>query len=85
VQAVIDEHRGADGAEPSEVMPIAPPTSSLHAQRKAQPDLLPQRAKRDGSLASEVERAWQENPAGLRVRQVWRQLRREGFEGALAL
>jgi transposase InsO family protein len=83
VKAFIDEHRGAYGVEPiCRVMQIAPSTYWLHAQRKAQPELRPERAKRDEVLVGEVERVWQENLQVYGVRKVWRQLRREGFEVA---
>jgi putative transposase len=83
VKAFIDEHRGAYGVEPiCKVMQIAPSTYWLHAQRKAKPELRPQRAKRDDVLAAEVERVWQANLQVYGVRKVWRQLRREGFEVA---
>jgi putative transposase len=83
VKAFIDEHRGAYGVEPiCRVMQIAPSTYWLHAQRKAQPELRPERAKRDEVLVGEVQRVWQENLQVYGVRKVWRQLRREGFEVA---
>jgi putative transposase len=83
VKAFIDEHRGAHGVEPiCRVMQIAPSTYWLHAQRRAQPEPRPERAKRDDVVACEVERVWQENMQVYRVRKVWRQLRREGFEVA---
>ena len=83
MKAFIDEHRGAYGVEPiCRVMQIAPSTYWLHAQRKAQPELRSERAKRDDVLVGEVERVWQENLQVYGVRKVWRQLRREGFEVA---
>ena len=83
MKAFIDEHRGAYGVEPiCKVMQIAPSTYWLHAQRKAQPELRPERARRDDILVGEVERVWQENLQVYGVRKVWRQLRREGFEVA---
>lgn len=83
MKAFIDEHRGAYGVEPiCRVMQIAPSTYWLHAQRKAKPELRPERAKRDDVLVGEVERVWQENLQVYGVRKVWRQLRREGFEVA---
>lgn len=83
MKAFIDEHRGAYGVEPiCRVMQIAPSTYWLHAQRRAQPELRPERAKRDDVLVGEVERVWEENLQVYGVRKVWRQLRREGFEVA---
>lgn len=83
MKAFIDEHRGAYRVEPiCKVMQIAPSTYWLHAQRKAQPELRPERAKRDDVLVGEVERVWQHNMQVYGVRKVWRQLRCEGFEVA---
>jgi hypothetical protein len=46
--AFIDDHRRAYGVEPiCAVLPIAPSTYHSHAARRANPSLLPARAKRD--------------------------------------
>lgn len=80
MKSFIDENRGAYGVEPiCKVMQIAPSTYWLHAQRTSQPELRPERAKRDDVLAGEVQRIWQANMRVYGVRKVWRQLRREGF------
>lgn len=60
-------------------MPIAPSTYYAHAARRANPNLLSKRAKRDAALAPEVQRVFNENFAVYGVRKVWRQLVREDF------
>ena len=80
MKAFIDEHRGAYGVEPiCKVMQIAPSTYWLHAQRRAQPQLRPARARRDDALIPQVQRVWDENMQVYGVRKVWRQLNREGI------
>ncbi len=77
--AFIDAHREVHGVEPiCRVLPIAPSTYHEHARRRAVPDRLPSRAKRDARLRPEVSRVWGENFQVYGVRKVWRQLRREG-------
>lgn len=81
MKAYIDEHRGAYGVEPiCKVMQSAPSKYWLHAQRKAKPELRPERAHREDVRAGEVERVWQENLQVYAVRKVWRQLGREDSE-----
>jgi putative transposase len=79
--AFIDAHRAVHGVEPiCRVLPIAPSTYHEHARRRAVPDRVPSRAKRDARLRAEVHRVWEENFQVYGVRKVWRQLRREGTE-----
>ena len=79
--AFIDAHREVYGVEPiCRVLPIAPSTYHEHASRRAQPDRLAPRAKRDLGLAAEIRRVWEENFRVYGVRKVWRQLQREGIE-----
>lgn len=74
----IDEHREAYGVEPiCEVLPIAPSTYYVHAERARDPDKLPQRARRDGELAPQIKRVWRDNFEVYGARKVWRQLNRE--------
>ena len=81
--AFIDDHREAYGVEPiCEVLPIAPSTYHSHAARRADPSLLPARAKRDAGLMPEIARVFEENFQVYGVRKVWRQLRREGQDVA---
>ena len=79
----IDEHREVYGVEPiCEVLPIAPSTYRLHAQRKREPSRLPARAQRDAVLLPEVERVWLENFQVYGARKVWIQLNREAWNVA---
>jgi putative transposase len=79
----IDAHRDEYGVEPiCSVLPIAPSTYYAHEARRAHPDLLSARAKRDAELRDLVERVWRENFRVYGVRKVWRQLQREGVEVA---
>ncbi len=50
--------------------------------KRANPDLLSDRAKRDKALRPEIERVWEQNYKVYGVRKVWHQLRREGFDVA---
>ena len=79
--AFIDAHREVYGVEPiCRMLPIAPSTYHEHASRRAHPDRLPLRARRDIALAPEIRRVWEDNFRVYGVRKVWRQLRREGIE-----
>jgi transposase InsO family protein len=78
--AFIDEHRETHGVEPiCRVLPIAPSTYHAHAARRADPDKLPARAKRDATLMAEIRRVWEDNFQVYGVRKIWRQLAREGI------
>ncbi len=75
--------RKAYGVEPiGKVLPMAPSTHYKHAVRKADPERLPTRLRRDEALCAQVQRVWSENVEVYGVRKVWRQLRREGFDMA---
>jgi transposase InsO family protein len=50
--------------------------------QRANPDLLSDRAKRDKTLRSEIDRVWEQNYKVYGVRKVWHQMRREGFDVA---
>jgi putative transposase len=78
--AFIDDHRGAYGVEPiCKVLPIAPSTYHDRAAKRANPERLSVRAKRDTALKPEIARVFAENFGVYGVRKVWRQLRREDF------
>ena len=78
--AFIDEHRETHGVEPiCRVLPIAPSTYHAHAARRADPDKLPTRARRDAALMAEIRRVWEDNFQVYGVRKIWRQLAREGI------
>jgi putative transposase len=78
--AFIDEYRARHGVEPiCRVLPIAPSTYHTHAARRADPDKLPARARRDITLKTEIRRVYEENFHVYGVRKVWRQLLRDGI------
>jgi putative transposase len=79
--AFIDDHRDKHGVEPiCEVLPIAPATYYDHPAKRADPDRLSDRAKRDEELRPHIQRVFDDNWRVYGVRKVWRQLRREGFD-----
>ncbi len=60
--AFIAEHRDAIGVEPiCRHLPIAPSTFYDHMAKRANPDLLSERAKRDVALRPETKRIWEQN------------------------
>ena len=78
--AFIDDHRQTYGVEPiCRVLPIAPSTYHAHAARRADPERLPARAKRDAVLMAEIRRVHVTNLGVYGVRKVLRQLAREGI------
>ena len=77
----IEDHRADHGVEPiCRVLPIAPATFYDHLAKRANPDLLSDRAKRDEDLKPEIERVFEENLSVYGVRKIWHQMRREGFD-----
>ncbi|MEP3301147.1 MAG: IS3 family transposase, partial [Roseibium sp.] len=80
--AFIEENRDI-GVEPiCKHLPIAPSTFYNHMAKRANPDLLSDRAKRDKALRPEIKRVWEQNYKVYGVRKVWHQLRREGLDVA---
>ena len=78
--AFIDAHRDVYGVEPiCKVLPIAPSTYHAYAARRADPNKLPARAKRDEALKAEIRRVFEANFRVYGVRKVWHQLAREGI------
>ena len=78
--AFIDDHRRAYGVEPiCKVLPIAPSTYHAHVAKRADPEKLSVRAKRDIDLQPEIARVFAENFEVYGVRKVWRQMVRERF------
>jgi putative transposase len=78
--AFIDAHRTVYGVEPiCKVLPIAPSTYHAYAARRADPNKLPARAKRDEALKAEIRRVFETNFRVYGVRKVWHQLAREGI------
>ena len=81
--AFIDDHREVHGVEPiCKVLPIAPSTYHAHVAKRANPEKLSARARRDMALKPEIARVFAENFEVYGVRKVWRQLQREGFDVA---
>ena len=76
----MEAHVSGLGGEPmGRVLQIAPSTWHEHARRKADPDRLPRRAKRDAELSVQIRRVLDENFGVYGVRKVWKQLAREGL------
>jgi putative transposase len=81
--AFIDDHRQVHGVEPiCRVLPIAPSTYHAHLDKRADPEKLSVRAKRDIALQPEIARVFDENFEVYGVRKVWRQMVRERFDVA---
>jgi putative transposase len=81
--AFIDDHREVHGIEPiCKVLPIAPSTYHADVAKRANPEKLSARARRDMALKPEIARVFAENFEVYGVRKVWRQLRRESFDVA---
>lgn len=72
--------RRAGGDPICKHLPIAPSTFYNHMAKRANPDLLSDRAKRDTALRPEIERIWDQNYKVYGVREVWHQMRRERFD-----
>ena len=81
--AFIDDNREVHGVEPiCKVLPIAPSTYHAHVAKRANPENLSARARRDMALKPEIARVFAENFEVYGVRKVWRQLQRESFDVA---
>jgi putative transposase len=81
--AFIDDDRQTHGVEPiCRVLPIDPSTYHAHAARRADPSRLSEKARRDADLKVEIRRVFEADFRVYGVREVWRQLRREGFSVA---
>lgn len=77
----IEYQRQKHGVEPMcKVLPIAPSTYYEHRARQSDPELLPERAKRDAYLRPEIQRVWDANFQVYGARKVWLQLNREEIE-----
>jgi transposase InsO family protein len=63
-------------------LPIAPSTYFDHQAKRADPNLLSDRAKRDALLLPEIKRVHTAHFEVYGVQKVWRQLGREGFSVA---
>ena len=81
--AFIDDQRTVHGVEPiCKVLPIAPSTYFDHQAKRADPELLSDRAKRDVLLLPEIRRVHKEYFEVYGAQKVLRQLGREGFSVA---
>jgi putative transposase len=81
--AYIDAHRDRFGVESiCRVLPIAPSTYHRHRRLRAEPTRRSARARRDDTLRPEIQRVWDENHQVYGPRNVWKQLKREGFRVA---
>ena len=70
---MIRDHRGSHGVEPiCRVLRIAPSTYYDHVAKRADPEKLSDRARRDLALKPEITRVFKENSEVYGVRQVWR-------------
>ena len=79
----IDDHRGTHGVEPiCKVLPVAPSTYHDHAAKRADPEKLSGRAKRDLALKPAITRVFNENFGVYGARKVWRQMTRDGHDVA---
>ena len=79
--AFIDDHRGAHGVEPiCKVLPIAPSTYHAHVGQAAGSRQAV--GARQAGYRAEDQRVFDQNFRVYGVRKVWRQLKREGFDGA---
>ncbi len=75
----IDDHRAVYGVEPiCKVLPIAPSTYFDHAEKRANPEIRSDRAKRDEALQADIRRVHAENFEVYGADKVWQQSRREG-------
>ncbi len=76
-----EAHRDAHGVEPiCAVLPIAPFTCYDHLAKRTIPARLSDRPRCDAALRPEIRRVLEENWRVYGVRNVWRQLVREGFD-----
>jgi putative transposase len=78
----MEAHVSDFGVEPMcRVLQIAPSTWHEHARRKADPDRLPRRAKRDAELSVQIRRVFEENFGVYGVRKVFKTARARGPRG----
>jgi putative transposase len=76
----IEDHRADLGVEPiRRVLPIAPATFYDRLAKRVDPSRLSDRAVRDADLKPEIERVFEANLSVCGVREIWRQMRSEGF------
>lgn len=77
----IDEHRGVFWVEPiCRLLPTAPSTYYEVVAKRTDVGRLSARARRDIAMKIKIRRVFNGNFQVYRVRKVWRQLQREGFD-----
>ena len=76
----IEEHRDVFGVEPiCRVLPIAPSTFHARTAIARDPDLAPDRVKRDKEDSREIRRVFDASGGRYGARKIWHSLRREGY------
>lgn len=81
--AFVDQYRDQYGVEPiCRILKIAPSGYYKQVARARDPELRPDRSKRDDQLCVEIQRVWDDNMQCYGVVKVWKQLQREQFEVA---
>ncbi|WP_417579281.1 IS3 family transposase [Nitrincola sp.] len=81
--AFVDEYRDQYGVEPiCRILQIAPSGYYKQVARARDPELRPDRSKRDDQLCVEIQRVWDDNMQCYGVVKVWKQLLREQVEVA---
>jgi len=81
--AFIDDQRDTHGVEPiCKVLPIAPSTYFDHVAKRADPEKLSARARRDLLLRPEIDRVFKDNLKVYGARKVWLQMNRESISVA---
>ena len=76
----VDQHRQTHGVEPiCKALQIAPSGYWRHAAGQRNPALRCARAKRDDTLALQIQRVWQVNRSVYGADKVWKQMNREGL------
>jgi len=77
----IDAHRSVLGVEPiCRLLPIAPSTYYGVIAKRTDVERLSARARRDIAMNVEIRRVFNNNFQVYGVREVWRQLLREGYD-----
>ena len=83
MNAFIDQHRQAYGAEPiCRALQVAPSGYWRHDAERRNPDTRCARAKSDEAMIVEIERVWDSNMQVYGADKVWRQLHREDIKVA---
>jgi hypothetical protein len=76
----IDDHHADLGKITCHVLPIAPAMLYDHLAKRVDPSPLSDRAVRDGEPKPEIERVFAAPLSVCGEREIWRRMRREGFD-----